>query len=269
MTRRIEGIEEEKLRYLYNDENMSLREIGKYYGVNVSVIQRRFREYKIKSKTLSEAIRKYSINEDFFKTWTSESAWMYGWVIGDGNYKNPWYLGFEVSEGDKEILENFRRVLDSQHKIIDLVRWNKKYQKYYCSSKIVFQSKELVKDLNLLSISDIPIDIFSHALRGFFEAEGTIYWHKNKNLRKGGSIVSAITQNDMELLRFLLDFLDKFGITEGGKIYQYKKSAQLTFSASDSIALYHYLYDNCGDLFLKRKKVIFEELMKRQLGGLS
>lgn len=50
-----------------------------------------------------------------------------------------------------------------------------------------------------------------------------------------------------------------------GSVHKKDNGWRLGFSVNDSIALYHFLYDNCGDLFLPRKKEKFEELMERQL----
>ena len=35
----------------------------------------------------------------------------------------------------------------------------------------------------------------------------------------------------------------------------------LQFLEADSVSIYHYLYDDCGELYLERKKNKFEELM--------
>ena len=95
MLLRIKEIKEHELRYWYDIKERTQQEIGDYYGVNRATIQNRMKEYGIKPRTISESVkgnanargtRKYCINEDFFKTWTQESAWLYGWGLGDGNY---------------------------------------------------------------------------------------------------------------------------------------------------------------------------------------
>ena len=123
----------------------------------------------------------------------------------------------------------------------------------------------LISDLNEITLYGVSERCFNHALRGFFEAEGSVYWLKRNNLKKG-NIGSSITQNDKKLLDFIRQKLREFGIVKGGSIrpYKTKNSWKLIFSKYDSICLYHYLYDNCGNAFLKRKKSRFEELIERE-----
>lgn len=110
---------------------------------------------------------------------------------------------------------------------------------------------------------DVPIELFSDFLRGFFEAEGTVSWHKTNYIR-GGDIVSGFSQNDIDILEYIHFTLKHYlDIVKGGGIYPYKNAHQLHFSVNDSISLYHYMYDDCGNMFLKRKKERFEGLIGR------
>lgn len=256
----IEGICQEELRSLHDESGMFMWELADYYGVSCGTIQNRMKEYGIEARPLGSNTnnRKYTIDKEFFKTWTPESAWMYGWALGDGSYTNPYYLIFKILHTDSEVLEKFKKILNSNHPIKYNEYWDKRYQKYYYSSYINFYSKELVYYLKKLSIYDVPKCYFSDFIRGFFEAEGYVNWNQ-------GCVRTGITQNDEELLYFIQWCLQEFEVVKGGSICKdNNKCRTLHFSVNDSISLYHYMYDNCGDMFLKRKKEKFEVLMRRQ-----
>jgi len=262
MGRRIEGIDEDDLRRMYDVEGMTEREIASYYGVSHRTIQERMKEYNIKPRLSSEVKRQYSINHDFFKSWTPESAWLYGWAIGDGNFTRKDYLHFRLSAIDKEVLFKFRDVLDSEHPVYDFLSHGHEM------SRIQFNSITLVKDLKRLHYRDVPRQYFKYWLRGFFEAEGSVYWHKENHNSRGGSIHASIGQNDYEILDYILQTLRDEGVIKGGSIHKLKNTWLLKFGTRDSISLCRYIYSGyCKNIYLKRKKEKFEMLMERQLKG--
>ena len=271
----IQDIKKGELKEKYQEEGASICDIAGYYNVGHSTIRRRMIKYGIQRRSPSEAAylrksrwRKYAINEYFFKTWTPKSAWMFGWVHGDGNIASlrqfPRRLTFDLARTDREVLEKFKVVLDSEQPIDDYERWDKKYQKYYQKSRVFFNSSEIANDLKEMSFYDAPEHYFNHLLRGFFEADGCVYWKKDTRSPKGGNICSSIAQNDKGLLDFIRFELQDIDIVKGGSIHQCGNTYQLSFGKFDTISLYHYLYDNCKNIFLKRKKKTFERLIGRE-----
>lgn len=268
--KKIEGIEEDELRDLHDDAKMCPRELAEFYEVGITTIKRRMEEYDIGSRSMSEACRnqaqrKYTINKDFFKSWTPESAWLYGWALGDGSCTEGTSLRFKLSCIDKEVLYKFRDAINSEHPVKDSEEWKKEYQKWYCMSKIDFCSVELVEDLNKLNYWDVPLEYFNHFVRGFFEAEGCVFWHKDKRTRRGGTIGSNFAQNDRNILDFIHTVLQEMRIVRNGSVRKSRSQWLLTFSVNDSFTLYNYIYNyTCRNRFLKRKKEKFEELIERQ-----
>lgn len=255
---RIEGIEEEELRYLHDEKCMSQPSLAEYFGVSRQVIQSRMSKYGIKAHSISEAKmgksiparRVYSINEDFFDTWTSKSAWVYGWALGDGNYTDSIRIRFWLSAKDEEVIYKIRDALKSEHPVKRVTRNGREY------SYILFNSVKLVRNIVSMNYIDVPEIYFSDFLRGFFEAEGCVDFNHN-------TIRTTITQNDYDILDFIYWCLHEFNIVNGGSIYKHGNGWNLSFSKYDSISLYHYMYDNCGDIFLVRKKEKFEELIEK------
>lgn len=266
---RRERIDEWEFRYLHDVKDMSIREIAGYYGVSHSTAWRYMKEHSIKRHSLSAAKkgnsygRKYPLNVDFFKAWTQNSAWLYGWFLGDGNYTDHKSLRFGLARVDREVFDKMKKAMNSEHPIVDYKAWDKRYQKYYYGSRILFNSKELVADLKELTIYDVPEEHFRHTLRGFFEAEGSVY-------QNNGYIGSNIANGNEELLSFIWWYLRERGVVNGGGIYPVNSNCQqLKFSINDSISLYHYMYDACGSFYLQRKKNRFEELLEKRLGGIK
>ena len=256
---------------LYDTKSMSIQMVADYYGVGHSTIHSRMKEYGIERRGLSEvhignkyatATRKYSINEDFFKTWTPESAWMFGWALGDGCFTDHRMLIIYLAQKDREVLDKMKEVLESEHPIHDYRRWDKRYRKYRYRTGVQFCSTEIVSDLRKQSFYDVPECYFDHALRGFFEAEGCVYWNACHNQK--GAIGVDISQNDYDLLCFIRRKLQELNIVKRGGIHAQGDTAHLKFSVFDSISLYHYMYKNCGNMFLKRKVETFEKLIGMQ-----
>lgn len=261
----IPKIPEEDLRRMYEYEMLSQREIANYYGIERTTIQRRMKRYGIKARTGSKAIRKFSINEDFFKMWTPESAWLFGWAIGDGCYTDGLRLQFSLSRIDKEVMYKFKEVLESKHPVKDYVS-NKGYANNAEMSYIGFNSKTIAKDLNNLTYCDVPREYFNHFLRGFFESDGYVSWSEREKLRRGGEIYTGFSQNDYGILDYIFNVLKTEGIVKGGGIYKdiRKKAWVLRFYMYDSFSLYDYMYTtNCKHICLKRKEEKFEELINR------
>ena len=249
MSARTEGIEEEDLRRLYEDEGMSQEEIGKWYGVSPQTIGRRMREYGIDT-----GFRRYDINEAFFKDWTKESAWVYMWVLGDGWTLRNSRFGFQLGRKDKEVLYKFKKVMDSEHPVTD--------QRFRNMSDLQIGSMEMVKDLRKLSYEDIPEWHRSHGIRGFFEAEGSVFLIVNK-WRNKEYVGTNFSQKDTGVLEWIWEVLREERVVEGGSLNQNRRDDGwvLHFGEADSVSLYHYLYDDCGELYLQRKKDTFERLM--------
>jgi len=242
------NIKESDLKRMYLDEGMTQVEIGDWYGVSDATIGRRMNEFGI------EARFRYDVNQDFFKTWTKESAWVYGWVIGDGWCSGSNRLGFNLGIKDKEVLYKFKEVMESEHHVKDYIGG------FGQVSQLQIGSMEMINDLRKLSYENIPEWHRSDGIRGFFEAEGCVFLHVVKRGVGYEYIQTNFAQKDTTVLQWIWDVLRDEGVVEGGHL----SKNQLMFSESDSVSLYHYMYDDCGELYLDRKKSRFEELMARR-----
>jgi len=258
------------LKQLYEIEKLPQKKIAEMCNVSQSLIGTRIRKCGIQLRERSEANllgnkRTYNVNKDFFKRWTQESAWVYGWIIGDGCYTNPRMLRFIISPIDIEVLYKFKKLMISEHPVVNYKSWSIKYQKYYDKSVLCICSKEIVSSLKKLSYLDIPSEFLSHFIRGFWEAEGSVHKDKNSNC-----IYIDFAQNDKSILTYIFNSLKLNRIVNSGGLRSNNKNNnawKLTFSTKDAVSIYHYIYDNCDSMFLTRKKKKSEEMLKMQNKG--
>lgn len=260
------NIQKSDLNKMYLDERAPIKKIASYYDVSTTTILNRMRLWDIKSRpsNLPNQTRRRNINDIFFKNWNEESAWLYGWAIGDGNFTGKYSLRFGLQRQDKIILERFKNILNSEHPITDYISSN-----CYKSamSSVQFCSQTLVDDIKHLDITEINNKYFMHFVRGFFEADGSVILDRYKNRIKIGGIAVKFSQKKDEILKFLRDKLLNLGITLKGRLNFYKQDSrkngmwELRYYTHDSLALYDYFYANCGELFLPRKKEKFEMLI--------
>ena len=215
-----------------------------------------------------------SKNKDFFKKWAPEMAYVLGFIVADGNLlKNKRGAHFiEIQSTDKEIIFKIRKLLQSNIKIGEYTPKNKNHNKRY---RIQIGSKEIFNDLVNLGITPkksktialpkIPDKLFSHFIRGYFDGDGcvSVGEYQKKNRKKLSTIISSnFVSGSKELLTEIYSKLKK-GVVTGGTFY-YSGGYRLSFSINDSFNLYKLMYNDSKDLFLTRKKRIFENFFKNR-----
>ena len=134
-------------------------------------------------------------NENFFKVWTPEMAYVLGFFTADGNMiknkRGAHFISIEIT--DKDILEEMKKAIGSNHKIS--IRKNQFPEKD--SYRLQIGSKVMFNDLLKLGITpnksktidlpEIPKNYFSDFLRGYFDGDGhvsTCRYQKNDRKNK-------------------------------------------------------------------------------------
>lgn len=208
--------------------------------------------------------KKYSINEEFFETWTEDSAYVLGWVLTDGCIQyipnKKYAIRFELK--DLEAINTIRECIGSNSQIFE--RKDKINPLYL----IVLNSKKLIKDLLDLGVTpsktkrlrliNIPEEFMKHLILGIFDGDGSVYV---KNSKKNKLLTSYICSSSKEFLVDIGNFL-KERIEIIPKIYEDSPGFyKLRFGGKESYALYYYMYKD-SKRFLSRKKEIFENALK-------
>jgi LAGLIDADG-like domain len=210
-------------------------------------------------------------DKDFFKTWSSDMAYILGFMYADGNItaskRGTHFVA--IYTADKDIVIKMKRCFKSEHKISEIKS----------SAGVVYRiqigSKEWFCDLGKIGLSPdktkrmvlpcIPQKYIGSYIRGFFDGDGNVWSgliHKNRpnptiTLQVGFTSASTNFLEDLKLL------LQTNGIAGGGiyspKMHNYSR---LLFSSNDALKIYNIMYNAEHKLFLKRKKVVFDKFIQ-------
>lgn len=195
--------------------------------------------------------RKYNINQDYFKTWSSNMAYMFGFWCADGCIYGGRMFDITVGKKDKYIIKKFAEELGYEGPIYDYV--DKQASRINFSCKVIYDDIIALGGCEnnslILKFPKIPKQYLSDFIRGYFDGDGCIM-----NL-KGGRINSAFTSDSKEFLDQLLVILKTEAGVEGGSYDISSKS--LRFGKRDSIRIGKYMYQNNPELFLIRKQEKF------------
>lgn len=210
-------------------------------------------------------------NENFFKKWSPEMAYVLGFFVADGcmikNKRGAHFIEFQIT--DKELLEEIKKLFGSSHKI-SILNKNAKWKTAY---RLQIGSKEIFNDLLMLGITpnkskkiklpEIPKRYLCHFVRGYFDGDGNVtygYFKKSDRKNKSKTFLTRFSSGSKFILIDLKKILDKL-INTKGSLYRVKdRSWKLNYSANDSRKLFDFMY-KCKKIknmvYLKRKYDIF------------
>lgn len=205
-------------------------------------------------------------NENFFKKWSPEMAYVLGFFYADGNLTvNPrgsQYL--EFTSCDRYLIFGIQKLLNSNHKVSEHKR-NERWSTYY---RLQIGSKEMFSDLSkfgltvnkskTVSLPNIPNGFLSNFLLGYFDGDGNVVCSSfKKSDRKSKSPVLSLrfTSGSEVFLRQLKNRLQR-ELQLSGSIH-YHDGWRLVYSTNDSRGLFRFLYGNNKSLFLERKRAVF------------
>ena len=204
--------------------------------------------------------RKHSVNEDFFKKWSHDMAYVLGFWFADGCIHDSL---FSISQhgGDIYILKSIAKLMKSEYPIPKVDK---------NSFRIYIYSKEIVRDIRLLGGKErksldvdfpyVPLRYLPDFVRGYFDGDGSISFYKKRNQYYSGFTCGSKRFIDTlykRLLQHIPDlrgsFLEKKNGKSKNKIYVIK------FSHNDTIRLGRFMYgQRCGrKLRLERKRDLF------------
>ncbi len=211
-------------------------------------------------------------NKDFFKTWSSDMAYVLGFLYADGNIsvgkRGNHYVA--IYSADRYILVAIARAFGSTHKI------SKRSLSSGSVYRIQIGSKEWVEDLAVIGVGStktkrltlplIPDSYRADFVRGYFDGDGNVWIGTvNKHRSTPSCVIQvAFTSGCRSFLVQLHTLLQMHCKVTGGSMYDSKTRAysRLAFSSGDALTIYKIMYNGRHKLFLKRKKVVFEQFIK-------
>jgi len=147
------------------------------------------------------------VKENFFRQWTKESAWVYGWLITDG-YVRPGAVSLDLHKKDEDVLRKVATLLGYDGQIKER-RGNIRYLAIYRNALVsdLIEKGFVIHDKSRnIRIPDIPDDLKPHLLRGIFEGDGSIRSNYN------GSLEVNVTSCSPGLVEDLVELLNENGI---------------------------------------------------------
>lgn len=204
-----------------------------------------------KSKIQSQNARKYNINQDYFKTWSHDMAYILGLWYADGCIYGGKMFDITLHKKDKYILKKIAEKIGYEGNLYDYVDRQAARLNFSC----VVMYNDLValgaterKSLTV-SFPDIPEEFLHDFIRGYFDGDGSI-------MRiKGNRINSAFTCGSKRFLEVLLEKLKQYAGVEGGSFDD--SCMSLKFGKKDSLKIGVYMYQDDPELFLQRKREKF------------
>lgn len=157
-------------------ELRSTEAVAKEFGISGWTVRDRLKKagYKLNP---SGGQRKYTVDDDFFKSIGKDQAYLLGYILTDGNILiqgNHKVLRFHCCKDDKGLLEDIRKAFSSNNPI----------RCYVKNARLELVSRSIVDDLSKWGIGErktftatmpnIPEPLFKHFLRGVIDGDGCI-----------------------------------------------------------------------------------------------
>lgn len=187
----------------------------------------------------------YKVNADFFKTWTNEMAYVLGFVFTDGSVSGN---ALSIAQNERYILEEINTVMESDYKI------SKRPNGKNVIHTLTTHRKEIVEDLQklgvtegksrIMSFPDVPNDYLPHFVRGVIDGDG---WVQDRGY------VMNVTNASRKFSKGLHDVFNSQGFN--GRITEQNNAYRVWVSGKqDVINLADWVYEDCGELYLRRKR---------------
>lgn len=257
--------QKEKIVKLYVENKLSTTKIGKIMGCNYNKICHILDEFGI--KRVNNGQRKYHLNEKYFDNIdTPNKAYVLGLFFADGcNFPPKGTACISLQESDKKLLEDISKEIESNNPLKIIDQSNRKSEKNYSYNNMCtlnMNSRHLCNSLEklgavrnkslVLEFPNIPKDLYSHFVRGYYDGDGSVYRYiKNEN-NKRITLTITSTENFCEKIKDIVE--KELGIYCG--IYDASCHNGITKVASitgtSAIKLMNWMYKD-ADLYLQRK----------------
>jgi len=238
-----------KRRY---EEGESTGSIGKDFGMTSRNVRRILNQVGVELKSRGRPTR-YKIDEDFFKRWSPDMAYVLGLVITDGTINGNQVV---LAQKERQILEKVVRAMGSDYPVRE--RSNGEGNIY----TLTISRKTIVEDLRKLGVDErksliirmpkIPEQYLGHFLRGVIDGDG---WVHEKGYTMCVTTGSQTFAEELEGLFSANGYRTR--ATEQQTVNTVAYRAWVS-GKGDIKRLGRWLYEDCGELYIPRKRERFE-----------
>ena len=224
---------------------------------------------------------KYKVNEQFFNVWSNEMAYVLGFFFADGSMEDASYLRgkyIRFHNTEKSILINIKNLLNSQHKIKQILK--NEYSNRKVGYLLRIGSHKLYDSLIkyglhpnkslTITMPKIPKKYFGSFVRGYFDGDGCVYLELRpgqKQLKIIKKLTIIFTSGSRNFLEELRKQVNQACQINRNSVYNSHRSYQLRYSTQESLRIYDLIYrDKNSKLFLKRKYNIFQKYLQMKNG---
>ena len=117
-----------------------------------------------------------------------------------------------------------------------------------------------------LSKLKIPDEFYINFLRGVFDGDGTTYGYIDLRWKSSFMYYTGFTSASIDFLEYIkIKNTELIGLTNGS-IRKSTRASTLAYAKKDSYKLYLAMYNNCDNLYLKRKRTKLEGFIKTDGG---
>lgn len=262
------------------DSGQSITRLNKEYHTTKvrDILLQNNRVVPESKKGFGGAKRKYTLNEDYFEKLDSkDKAYFLGFIYADGfitkRSQGQNILGITLAED--EPLEKFKKYINC-NKPIGIYKKINSYSDKSIEHKLALISDKLVSDIEklgvierktlILTFPDLSKDLIPHFIRGYFDGDGSVFLHKDSRKEYPEKVYLGInicgTKEFLEGLLSHLPFIED-NLCIYKELRKETNCWNIKFNSNiRSLNLYHYMYKDCGDLYLSRKKEKFENFIK-------
>ncbi|WP_339250139.1 LAGLIDADG family homing endonuclease [Sporosarcina sp. FSL W8-0480] len=167
------GITDEKIIELYNS-GLTYTELCSIIGLTASGIKYVLKKHGVEIKHTVGRPRIHQVNEDFFKTWSHEMAWVLGLVITDGTINKKVHSVY-LSQKDEEILHKVAHLMGAEPRIAAPTGTR-------TTPMLIINSKVIKEDLEQMGIKPnksystpfpiVPTEYLPAFVRGVIDGDG-------------------------------------------------------------------------------------------------
>jgi hypothetical protein len=265
--------EKNKIVQDYLNDNFSVSIIAKNNNISIQTVYDILRRENIAFKR-GRNNRKNKFNYHYFDIINSkDKAYFLGWLYSDGNnYPPTGTIQLGIQESDIKILKILQSYITNKR--FDIKIYKRKQGKNKAvlklTSKITSKALEKLGVVqNKTFILEFPTEkqvskkYIHHFIRGYFDGDGCITAFLSKKDRNP-SYFFTISGNH-KFLNVCQDVIISILNFRKTKLIKNRSIFNMCYGGNNQIILlYNWLYTDCDDLYLERKKLKFEELCKRQ-----